>query len=44
MLQTVCRQGHVEVFELVQQKQLYSALVENLIPLMKVDSKVNQLF
>ncbi|XP_064401865.1 vacuolar protein sorting-associated protein 41 homolog [Halichondria panicea] len=33
------QQGHIEVFELIQQKKLYSALVENLIPLLKVDTQ-----
>ena len=35
-----CRQGHIEVFDLIRQKKLYSALVENLIPLMELDTQV----
>ncbi len=34
-------QGHKEVFELIHAKKLYSALLENLIPLLKVDTMVS---
>ena len=34
------RQGHSEVFDLIHEKRLYSALLDNLIPLMEVDTKV----
>lgn len=33
-------QGHSEVFELIHEKRLYSALLDNLIALMEVDIKV----
>ena len=36
----VRRQGHREVFELIHEKKLYSALLDNLVPLMEVDIKV----
>ena len=35
------RQGHREVFSLIHEKRLYSALLDNLIPLMEVDTKVH---
>ena len=34
------RQGHSEVFNLIHEKKLYSALLDNLIPLMVVNTKV----
>lgn len=36
------RQGHVEVFELMREKKLYSALLENLHMLLKVKVEVSQ--
>ena len=39
----LCRQGHREVFKLIHEKKLYSALLDNLIPLMEVDIKVHGL-
>jgi len=38
------RQGHKEVFELIHSKALYSALLENLIPLLEVDTQVGKVW
>ena len=35
-----CRQRHSEVFELIKERKLYSALVENLLPLMRLNMQV----
>ena len=35
-----CRQRHSEVFELIKERKLYSALVENLLPLMRLNMHV----
>ncbi len=38
------RQGHSEVFNLIHEKKLYSALLDNLIPLMVVNTKVQHAY
>lgn len=39
-LKIYLQQGHTEVFELIQKRKLYAALVENLILLMRLGTKV----
>ncbi len=41
---SLSRQGHKEVFGLIHSKALYSALLENLIPLLEVDTQVGKVW